>query len=232
MNRKFLVSVTSLENPNWKKQIEDIKKFKINEFALFLTALDSDGRKECYQLLEQLGNISIPFCHARTDMTESEFEYLSLKFGTNKFNIHPISEFPLEYQWKEIKKKIYVENVIKTLPTEEELKDFAGICLDTAHLEDDRLTRPEKYERAIKLLDKYPIGANHINGILDTPAYVDSRDPNRACYDNHDIHSLSEFDYLKKLPARYFSDTIAIEVKNDIETQLKIKEILEEIIGL
>jgi len=82
----------------------------------------------------------------------------------------------------------------------------------------------------VKLIKKYSVAASHISGVLDIPAHVDTGHPERLCYDNHDVHSLTEFNYLNNLPKNYFGKYMAIEIGNDIETQLKAKEYIEKIL--
>jgi len=72
MTKKILVSVTTLENPNWAKQVNDLERFGIDEFAIFISCLDPAERQLLYTKLEKLKSIKIPFAHIRTDVSDSE----------------------------------------------------------------------------------------------------------------------------------------------------------------
>jgi hypothetical protein len=229
---KVLVSVTTLENPKWAKQVEDLARFNIDEFAIFISCLNPTERQDLYTKLEKLKSIKVPFAHIRTDVNDSELEYLVKRFGLELCNIHPSSEFALQYEWKKYRKIILIENVIHSIIDEEELKTFGGICLDTAHLENHRLSDMPKYEYTVKLIQKYSVKANHISGILHIPAHIDTGHPERLCYDNHDVHSITEFNYLKNFPKDYFGKYLSIEVGNDIEAQLKIKEYIKKVLNI
>lgn len=229
MNKKILVSVTTLENPNWLQQIRDIEKFNIQEFAIFISCLTPDERKGFYKRLEDLGDVRIPFAHIRSDVSDQEIEYLKKRFGLKRCNLHPSSEYSFMYEWKNLRSMIYIENTIHARLTDEELHQFAGICLDVAHLENHLLTNDIRYQETIDFIGKYGVGASHISGILKEKDYVDHAS-DRLGYDNHNNKEISEFSYLKKYPKSYFGKYLAIEVMNDIKTQLEIKKYLEEIL--
>jgi len=115
---------------------------------------------------------------------------------------------------------------------EEEVAKFAGICLDTSHLENARRLFPDKYIQTINILGKFSIGANHINGVTAKPEHNDAHNYERICYDNHFPKSTSELNYLRAYPKNYFGDYIALEMENDIPSQLEMKTYLEKLLGL
>ena len=87
--KNILLSVTTTTGSDWKKMVADINKLKIEEVALFPTAILRKEREELYQLLDSSSIESIPFVHLRRDMLPSELEYLIKKYKTKVFNIHP-----------------------------------------------------------------------------------------------------------------------------------------------
>ena len=52
----------------------------------------------------------------------------------------------------------------------------------------------------------------------------------RVNYASHYLEDLSELDYLKKYPANYFSDFIAIELENSIKEQLEVKDYIIDLL--
>lgn len=224
--KKVFVSITTTRGSDWRKQIREIKKRGLEEAALFLTCLEKEGRKKLYGFLEKNKISNIPFVHIRNDMAPRELDYLIKNFKTEKFNIHTGREFPLICDYPRHRKKIFIENIYLPLD-EEEVKSFAGICLDLAHLENDRVFEFKKFKHNLNILEKYPIGCNHISCFQET---VHKDDRGHIRRDRHFMSNISELNYLKKYPKRYFSDTIALELENDIETQLKARDCLLEII--
>ena len=225
-NRKILPSITTITKSVWKDKIEEVKKLGLKEVFLFLSSLEKEGRKELYNLLNQSGIERIPFVHLRSDMELWEIECLIKNYKTEVFNIHTQREHPLSYDYSKYKNVIYVENTILPLD-EEEIRDFAGICLDLSHLEGSRVMRKDVYESDIKLIKKYPIGCNHISAIDESS--FSSKNPSPV-YDNHFISDLVELNYLKKYPKEYFSSFIAIELENSIEEQLRVKKYIIDLL--
>jgi len=216
----ILPTITTTK-PNWKSKIKEVEKLGIKELAFFLTCLDLTERKEFYKLAEEAKIKNVPFVHIREDMDLKELDYLVRNYKTKVFNIHTQLDFPLIYDYSKYKNIIYIENSPAFPFQEKELKDFAGICLDVTHLENDWLTNKNKFEREIKILEKYPIGCNHISAIKDE-IYKDEKGVIR--YDAHSFEELSEFNYLKKYPKKYFSSLMALELENTLEEQMKVKD--------
>jgi len=144
--RKILISVTTTRGADWRKTLKDVKKFGLKEIALFPTCLEAKERKEMYALLEKSGIKSIPVLHLRTDMPIEELDFFRKKYKTKIFIIHTQREYPLMCDWAAYKRLIYVENVYNVFD-EGELKEFAGICLDITHLENDRVVAPERFKK-------------------------------------------------------------------------------------
>ncbi|MDP2909500.1 MAG: hypothetical protein Q8N69_00245 [bacterium] len=220
---RILPSITTTKGSDWRAKIKEADELGIKEVCFFLTCLDLEERKEFYELVGNSKIKSSPFIHIRNDLKEWELDFLIEKYRTKVFNIHCNVEYPLinDYYFKKYKDRIFIENIYSPL-NEEELKIFGGICLDFTHLENDRLMNPEKYKHNLEILDKFKIGCNHISAIkkdLHEDAYG-----KEYRYDMHSFEDLSEFDYLKNYPKKYFSDFVALELENSLADQLRAKE--------
>lgn len=216
-----MLAITTTKGSDWREKIREAEELELEEICFFLTCLNLKQREEFYKLAKGTSIKEVPFVHLRTDMELWELDYLVDNYKAKVFNIHTQSEFPLVYDYSKYKKQIYVENIYKPL-NEEELKEFGGVCLDFAHLENDRLMDEKKYEYNIKILQKYPIGCNHISAIKNKPQ-MDNYDGVMR-YDKHSFNNFSEFDYLKKYPKNYFSDFIALELENSLQDQFRVGE--------
>ncbi len=220
--RKVLVSITTTYNSDWRAKIKEINKFGLKEVALFPTCLNKKERKELYKILEKSVIKSIPLVHLRDDMVLEELDYLIKEFNVRVFNIHPYAEYPYSCDYQKYKKMIFIENVYNPLD-EKEIKKFGGLCLDFTHLENDKILAPEKFKHNVKIIEKYLIGCNHISCLKKVP----HRDKlGYLRFDCHFLRKLSQLDYLKKYPKKYFSPIVAIELANTIEKQLAIRDYL------
>jgi len=224
-NRKIFPSVTTVTNSDWKKKVEEVRKLGLKEICLFPTCLDVNAREELYNLLEKTEIEKIPLVHIKGDMKVEELDYLVENYKTEVFNIHSQQEYPMTYDLEKYKNIIYIENTFTPLD-EEEIKNFAGICLDLSHLERKRLLDQHLYKNNIEIIEKYPCGCNHISAIKKFPI----KDKDRLVYDSHYLEDLSELDYLKRYPVDYFSSIIAIELENTIEEQLKAKDYIIDLL--
>lgn len=222
MQNKILPSITTTNNNDWRARIKEINELGggIEEIALFPTCLKEKERWEMYEEIQKLDIKSIPYCHLRNDMTLEELDYLVKKFNIRVFSTHMAVEFPISQDWAKYNKVIFIESVYHHLD-EEELKKFGGICLDFGHMENDRILFREKFKHNLKMLEKYPIGCNHI-GAIKKISRID--DMGEVRYNYHKLDELSEMDYLKSYPEKYFSQFCAIELENTIREQLKVKE--------
>jgi len=217
----ILPTITTTRGSNWKEKIKEAKNLGLKEVCFFLTCLNLEQRKEFYKLAENSKIKESPLVHLRSDMELWELDYLKENYNTKVFNIHYDLKFPLLHDYSKYRDIIYVENVGDPLD-ENNLKEFAGICLDISHLEDDRLLNKEKFNHNIKIIEKYPIGCNHVSAI-GKETHID-KDEGLPRYDMHHFKDLSEFDYLKKYPKGYFSNFIAIELESSLKDQLKVIE--------
>jgi len=217
---QFLVGITTTDRRGgiWREKIKEIKKLGLRKVAIFPTCLGKTEKQEMYRLLTEAGIKEIPFVHIRTDMKLKELDYLVDNFKTKAFNIHPEKLHPMLHDYSKYKDIIYVENVWP-LFKEEEAKNLAGICLDISHLENDKRLNPEIFGKIVKMLKKYPVGCNHISAITETAVF--DEDDNKDIFAVHYFEDLSEFDYLKSYPKKYFSNFIAMELENSLKEQLK-----------
>jgi len=225
-NRKILPTITTINNNLWRKKMEEAKKLKLKEVFVFLTALGRKERKEFYKLLKETEIEKIPFVHIRSDMELSELDYLIENYKTELFNVHTEKQYPFVYDCSKYKDIICIENIYAFRLNEKEIKDYAGICLDFAHLENIRLTNKKAYQHDVEVLEKYPIKCNHISAIKK----ISFLRKNIMKYDSHYLEDLSELDYLKKYPSNYFSPFIAIELENSIKEQLEAKDYIIDLL--
>ena len=235
-NRAILLGLTTTgqKENHWTRKVAEIDKLKIKKIALFPTVLDLEERKKLYMLLEKTGLESIPHVHLRDDdMDEKEVEYLLKRYKVKVFNLHPRSRaYAFLDRYPQYRQMTFVENLYRVVGGEKfdeasfEKHNVAGICLDLAHLQSEKILFPKKYQKRIKLLDKYPIGCNHISGIRKIPFLWREK----LVYDTHFVSKISELDYLKEFPLRYFSDIISIELENSLAEQMKFREYIKNII--
>lgn len=226
--RKILPSITTTRNSDWQAKMKEINHLRLKEAALFPTCLDSKERKELYKLLEKSTIKTIPLVHIKNDMLPEELDYLIKRFKVRAFNIHSHSEYPFRYRHTKHRRMIFIENVYSYL-SEKEIKSLGGICLDISHLENDRIGEPERFKHNLKIIEKCPIGCNHIS-CMQKKSYRDEAGQLR--YAAHFLKRLTQLDYLKRYPKRYFSDIIALELENTIKKQLEARDYLIKKIGL
>ena len=224
---RVLVSITTTYGSDWRNKFREANEQSITECALFPTTLSKEDRKEYFGLLEKSSIKSCPFVHLRSDMTVDEMDYLAENFGTKVFNTHCRAEYPRVSDWSKYADRIYIENVYHAFDPEE-MKDWAGICFDVSHLENDRRQNPERFAKIVKALNQYPIGCNHISAVVDK-IRINSEGEQR--FDTHRFDNLSNFDYVKKFSKKHFSEFCAIEVVNTLEEQLKAKKYIETLLA-
>ncbi len=205
---------------DWKEMLKEVKKFKLKEFSLFLTNAGIRQRQNIYKELEKLSLKSIPHVHARHDMKECEYEFLVKKFKTKVFTLH-YQYLPKNKNF-EFKKKIFIENNFKEnrIKNLRKLAGFGGLCLDLSHLIFHKNYYPNLFKTSKKSVEKYKykVGCNHVSAVL----------PNKKA--EHYLTKISELDYLKEIPKKYFSKYICIELGNSIKEQLKFKKYIAKIL--
>ncbi|MDD5738901.1 MAG: hypothetical protein PHY72_03190 [Candidatus Pacebacteria bacterium] len=218
---QFLVSITTIGDnlaSSWQDKLQEATKLGLKKVAIFLTCLKEPQRKDFYTLLENSSIKEAPFVHIRSDMSAKELDYLQNKFKTQVFNTHTARQHPPLHDLKDYREHLFIEN---TWPwDEQEVKKFAGLCLDMGHLYDAKKLRPNDYENNLKIIAKYPIGCNHISAVGKEVVYFESEQGEKPFYSSHFFTDLLQFDYLKNYPAEFFSNFCAIEVENSLSEQL------------
>ncbi len=229
--KKILVGITTTHDSNWREKISDIDRLEISEAALFPTTLEKKERSEYFKMLSKSNLKRAPHVHIRDDMDENDLDFLSERFKTQLFNIHPdnlglgfINKISDKY-----KAKLYVENtgVIDKF-FYECLGKIAGVCFDASHYYDYwSKQKREDYKKLSKLIDNYKIGCCHISAITERKKYIDYGGQDKWHYNKHTFSDLSEFDYLLELK-QYLPDIISLELENSLEEQLEVKKYIEE----
>lgn len=223
VSSKILPTITTTWGAAWQLKIQEVADLKLAEVCLFLTGVRAKERPKLYELLEKTSVQSIPFIHLGSDVTPEEIGYFIKNYKTELFNIHSQKEFPLKYDLSKYKKIIYIENTTLAL-TLKEIKEFAGICLDFSHIENNRLKRDGLYEHTLSLLDQCQIGCGHISAIK-------SQANIKGEYCEHVYCDLSDFDYLVKYK-KYLPPIMALELINNISQQLAAKKYIEKILEI
>lgn len=226
--RKIYPTIVTTDGKHLEK-LKEVNMLGLEEVCVFLTGLSPQERKDFYKELEKSSIRKIPLVHLKEDFKLWEIEYFSKTYQTEVFNTHTSRQYPIPQEWFKHKERIYIENTIYPWDGEE-LEKFAGVCLDFSHLEDARLLRKKIYEVNIKLLDIHSCGCAHISAIKKDLEY--SKKWNLDYRSDHLFGDLSEFDYLKNYPKKYFPEIMALELENSIEEQLKAKEYIERILSL
>jgi len=234
-DRKILPGLTT-QSPDWKKKIDEIGKLGLKEIALFPTSLSEIERKALYSRLEQTEIQRIPHVHAMAEFEEAEMDYLVGRFQVERFNLHPRLD-AFRHQKSKHWKNIYIENLHHYIaPDERNLfsqeafgrYSVAGICLDLSHLENERLIFPDNYSETLEMIKKFKIGCNHVSGIAAEPTTENVY--GIKIYDVHRIEGQSQLEYLEKMPLKFFSDIVSIELENSFEEQLEFKKYIGSII--
>lgn len=79
--KRIFVGITNNFDRSWHDKLEEIKKLKIKEAALFLEQVPTKKeRREIYAALEKSGIERIPLVHVRGNMGQDELAYLCKKY--------------------------------------------------------------------------------------------------------------------------------------------------------
>ncbi len=225
----ILPAITTTKGSDWRAKIKEADDLGLEEVALFPTCLDKKGREELYGLLGKSKIERIPFVHMRSDMSPEELDFLIKKYQTKVFNIHSSGQYPFLFDLSPFRNRVYLENSFYIFE-EEELKKFAGLCIDLSHLENDRILQPERYEKFCGMVPRFIIGCNHISAIQSRTHFNEDLKEDRIT--SHFMENLSELDYLKNYPLEYFSKYIALELENDLAAQLKAKDYIFDLLAV
>lgn len=217
--KRIYVSVTTYR-ADWRKIVKDVRRLKISEISLFLTAVSSRERQYIYQALKNTSVKVIPHVHLKDDMKEWELDFLVSHFKTKVFSCH-FQYFEKFFKNSKYKRKIFIENNnrqarIKNL---EPFKLAGGICIDLAHLVEFQEYSLKDYRLTCQAVKDYKVGCNHLSAVLsDGQSW-------------HYVKKLSELDYVLKIPKQFFSKYINLEVGNPIAEQFRFRDYLAKILA-
>lgn len=210
---KIFLTITTHPDFSWQHKIWEVDRLGIREVSVFPTFIKQKERKKLYKALERSKIKHIPHVHIRDDFEKWELEFFYKKYGTRFFNIHEHS-FDDLYKWRGYEKYIYLEyNYDNKISNLVRVKKINGICVDFSHFWASKYRDTDEYDKTIADLNKFKVGCNHLNGY----SYKFKRDL-------HYVSNIRQFDYLKNIPRKYFSNVISIEVNNSIVDQLFFKK--------
>lgn len=228
---EILLGLTTTPASYWRGKVEEMKKFGIKKIALFPTFLKIEERKELYKLLEGIDGLEIPHVHLRNDMDLDEIGYFIKKFQSKVFNIHPASnKFSFSKNLLKFADKAYVENIID-VPEINELSEYAGLCIDFSHWENEVLFANKEYDDLmLDRIKNFNIGCCHISAIKKE-SYLDKFELELQRFDDHEFAGLNEFDYIEKYK-QYLPQYVSLELENSFEQQLEVKAYLERMLAI
>jgi len=220
-SKRLLVSITGITHHDWQSKLADINRRKIKTIALFLEMFLPKERHALYKALKKSCVKKIPLVHAKNDMTLSEFKFLYDNFGAKHFNIHENS-FPHMHKWQGFHHLLFLElNYDNNVPSEVDMARVKGLCIDLSHFAAARDRRAAEYDFIMRRRRvKHYFELNHLNGY----------DP-VSKKDVHTVRSISQFDYLKRIPKFLFGRYIGLEMFNSIPEQLEYKRYLVQLLG-
>jgi len=226
-------SIVTTDGNHFKK-LEEATKLGLEEVCFFATQLSLEERKNFYELLKESTIKYIPLVHVKEDMELWELDYFTRNFQTKLFNCHPQAEHKFKNNLSKYRKKIFVENTFFTLD-ENDVKFYAGVCIDFSHLETMRHFQLKAYGPNLKLIGKYHRGCGHISaegkifpsgGLSKIPKYFPFLGKFlKKKFSAHFLRDFNDLDYLERYQ-KYFPPIMALELENSLEEQLKIIDYL------
>lgn len=229
----ILPGLTSTKQERIPEFIRNLRRSDVRLIALFPTCLDVAERWSLYHELEEIPGLGIPHVHLRSDCGLDELEYLSGRFGTMAFNIHPrASSHPFGTLPVEYASRIFIENVERP-PEDEELATDdglapGGLCPDFSHFENARLHGLSAYvETFEQQLDRFAVGCCHMSAIrVGVPNHW------AGMWDHHEYAVLDDLSYLARYRNRLPREWASLELENSFGQQLGAKEYLEDLFRL
>lgn len=229
---KIYLGLTTTEKSDWREKIKEIIAMDLKEIALFTTGLNPEKRQELYQLLAKTPIEYIPFVHLRHDSTQEEIDLFKNKYKTKYFNTHATPDSLEHYaSFPDRKECIYLENTDQvTDDFYNNLHDYAGICVDFAHLEDyGKIQKDSSYDKFEQVMSKSKVDFCHISSVSDKPFFrhYDYHSFNDTHYSKHLMERLEDMDYLKKY-LDVLPEILGLELENSLPEQLEAKKYIEE----
>jgi hypothetical protein len=203
---------------DWRSMLKEVNKFNLKEISLFLTGTDAKERKQIYNALEKSVVTNIPHVHARDDMVEWEYDYLIQRFKTKAFTLH--FKYIDKVLGFKCRKKIFIENNSgeSAIGDYRKVARVGGLAIDLSHLAGFKTAYPRDYLIPFKAIRQFSnVGCNHVS--------------NAERLEEHRVYNVEEFNYLAKIPKKFFSKFICIELTNSIKEQLIFKDYIAELLS-
>jgi hypothetical protein len=130
--KKVYVSLTGYDYSAFERKFKELKKFKITECCVFLSALPHKHHKYVFEQLLKSDIKYIPLVHICDETTKAEIEFFIKNFKTKYFNIH-------NRNFKDVDKFVpYLDKILLETHPEVEfnevlLSKIGGFCIDVAH---------------------------------------------------------------------------------------------------
>jgi hypothetical protein len=139
--------------------------------------------------------------------------------GTEIFNLHKhTAQYPHVPLPPDLRMRICIENAEPISGSD--LRQFGGLCIDLSHLEEARLRSEPTFSKVCRLMDEFPVLANHLSAITKT-AHGQSHHCGQSVAD-HRLKDESEIDYVTFYPPKFFGRYCALELMNPIAEQLTL----------
>lgn len=226
----LLPCLTTTRKAHWRRLTGEIASHQLTEIALYVTCVTLDERRELYDLLAATAVTKIPHVHLRDDTEEWELDYLSERYGTTLFNLHPSpAGLAIMERYPRYRSRFYLEN-LKLLDEGfyEGVRRCGGVCLDFSHWADFGLIRQlPQYQGFRQVLAEVPVGCCHVSAVVPH-GWTDRQ--GRRRYNRHHFADLSEFDYLADL-REYIPPIVSLELENPLTEQLQAITYIEQLLA-
>jgi hypothetical protein len=218
----ILPSITTSNRDITNIQLAELINLNLEQMGLFITGMNKQKeRMEFLQYLKTIAtNIEFPLVHVKIDSTPDELNFCLENFNTKFFNLH--GDHSLDFQHSKIysfREQMLAENSRDL--TNKQMRNFSGICLDLSHYYEDEMKDKPRIEDIKNTIANHTIYCNHISAV---------RWGQNKFYSEHIGNYLTDFDYLKYIPAEYFSEYMFLELENTLTTQLSIIEYTKTIL--
>jgi hypothetical protein len=130
--KKVFVSLTGYDYTTFESKFKELKKFKITECCVFLSALPHKHHKYVFEQLLKSDIKYVPLVHICDETTKAELEFFKKNFKTKYFNIHN-HNFSGINKYEPYLKDILLETHPEVEFNEVLLSKIGGFCIDMAH---------------------------------------------------------------------------------------------------